>query len=1004
MSKNLCDLVDLYADDELRNQPSVEAEFRVHLNECGGCRAELAEILALDEMISRHLEADAARARPVTKLTRAGWALRAGLSSRSVMLAATVCLIAVVGVIAFIGLREPTLPIAVHGSRGVEFRLTDPTADVYRPFQRPSRRMGSGSPSPGRRGAGAEGERLDLHGQIALLAAEGDFDAAQRLLTASEGRNGQDAKVTNDLAAMLLSSGRDKELLEAFHRLDGLLRAQPTYPQALWNQALILDRLGMPLQAARFFDAVAKLGEQGWAEEAKARASRLREDTEKRYQRWKRTRDAGEELLRASRLPSAEVLGAPAPILRLYFYDAVRSRQSAADVKALHALAEALDQRAGDTVLARYVDRIAARDFATRAPLAATYAELLRGTLSASRTQAFLDALRSSREIDILLGALIHADANPAEIRRHGDVEVKASGKDPWLRALVEQHAAKALGHSSKAKQLLEEQLATCGDEILYRCLSIQLDLVQILLQRDELDRAFELALRGLRKARESSEWDKELGFIQLLDQVARFNNDTALERAYLEESLAHAHGDEDAAAVQRAHQNLAALELYLLNFDGARKEMDLALGSRSQLSLNGAYVLSDLSRLRSAPGDGARLEEALAKLQPGLSPGGRALATHIRGRFALAQEPAKGRALLEQAIREANAVLALRETSEDTNALRARAYSYTSLLFDAGRTGAFELALSLFGEEFGREVPSRCGVAITAETEWHLFVVRDARGMARGYFNGDARRITGGNVPGLLPAEAIQALLPCPTVEVRTRPPLQGLAKLLPPNIVWSIRLRPGDPPPAPVGPTLRLVVANVSYSKERLLKPLYWDTTVAPGGGEIVRTLERGEATPSAVLREMPWATEIELATHGLQSLASGEWFLVLSPDDRAGDDRASDVLTASQIRRKSRSGEPLLVKHPIVYLAACEVGNAGPVLHDRSSLPAAFLDAGARAVFAATEPLETGVAHGFFKDLQSRISEGATPAEALRDAREALRRTAALPRELESVMLFE
>jgi tetratricopeptide (TPR) repeat protein len=62
---------------------------------------------------------------------------------------------------------------------------------------------------------------------------------------------------------------------DALEHLDRALAADPRLPQALWNRALALRALGLPLGAARAFQAVADLAEPGWSVEARAAAAEL---------------------------------------------------------------------------------------------------------------------------------------------------------------------------------------------------------------------------------------------------------------------------------------------------------------------------------------------------------------------------------------------------------------------------------------------------------------------------------------------------------------------------------------------------------------------------------------------------------------------------------------------------------------------------------------------------------------------------------------------------------
>jgi hypothetical protein len=61
---------------------------------------------------------------------------------------------------------------------------------------------------------------------------------------------------------------------------------------------------------------------------------------------------------------------------------------------------------------------------------------------------------------------------------------------------------------------------------------------------------------------------------------------------------------------------------------------------------------------------------------------------------------------------------------------------------------------------------------------------------------------------------------------------------------------------------------------------------------------------------------------------------------------------------------------------------------VVHEPSSLPSAFLAAGARAVIAADAPIRDADAGPVFAELRAVVAAGTDPAVALRDIRRAWR----------------
>jgi CHAT domain-containing protein len=140
--------------------------------------------------------------------------------------------------------------------------------------------------------------------------------------------------------------------------------------------------------------------------------------------------------------------------------------------------------------------------------------------------------------------------------------------------------------------------------------------------------------------------------------------------------------------------------------------------------------------------------------------------------------------------------------------------------------------------------------------------------------------------------------------------------------------------------------------------------------------RMIEGGGATPSRALAELAEARYAELHVHGMVSATVPDAaFLMMSPE---ADERYA--LTAAMIRKQPLRGRP------IVVLAACHAASTAPNLYQPWSLPAAFIDAGARAVIASSGVIEDASASEFFDDLRARLDRGTPPPIALRDARRA------------------
>lgn len=911
------------------------------------------------------------------------------LRSRHIAVAVTCCTVVAIAVGLLLRASEPPDDawLARAPERLIEARIALPQADRHRPLA--ARTMGGGGAAPGMLPL-ATLARLEKRGAPRELAeaylVRGDPNLADEALRQLEGVQ-PSPEVESDRSVALLLKGH---LEEALRSVDRALERAPRHPQALWNRALVLRELQLPLLAAQTFQDVAALGEPGWSDEAKQKAAALREAVDARRRRWESVKAAGEALV-SGKPPPGEGLDPHHPISRIYIYDAVRAAPSAERVLALLPLAQAFDREAGGDVLERYVRRVAASDFRSRERFVRAYDALRRGAFPGKERESLTADLLRSREDDLVMGWLVLTH----RVGEHLDTfEARAAASgDPWFQAIAAQERAKvewARGELAQARKRLDAALRACRTaRVEFRCQGLEVELSTLYLDLTWMDEAQAHASRGIAAARASADWGRELQFLYNLAQGARLRNDFPLARALWREVLERNRGDKQQE--RNAFQNLANVELNALRFDRARVELDHALATGLPLTPLGAAVLADIARVVPAPGDERAIEQALGATGATSRPSQVAMATHVRGRFAIERDPEKGRALLRQAIREAEA----RGLSErDASARRAQAYSYTSLLLDEGRAGAFDAAMALFAEELKLRPPERCVLAVTADSERSLLVARGADGRALGRYEGARPTPLPANLQGFVPEEMLAALRPCERVDVLARPPLHGRAGLLPPDRVWLYRTRP-SPPPQPVGRAVHLVVADVSFPKSapglEALKPLNaWPPDLDPSEARVVLT--GTEATPSRVLAQMASATEVDVVAHGIVREASDASYLVLAPEADGFE------LTATRIRGRRLAGAPLVI------LAACHAAHAAPVLYEPFSLPAAFIDAGARGVIAATTEIPDVEAGRFFNAVRARIRAGASPATSVRDERVEWTREGKGRTWLESVLVFE
>jgi cellulose synthase operon protein C len=810
--------------------------------------------------------------------------------------------------------------------------------------------------------------RGDLHGVAAAYLLLADPARAGAYLE----RAAATADVMADRALVLWLAGHPAEALVA---LDGVLAAAPRHPQARWNRALALRDLGLVRMAAEAFAAVAELDEPGWAAEARARATALADQTSQRKASLDAIMAAGPRLATAPDGVPAELAGRAPGSTRLFFYDAVRGAATAEAVRALAPLARTLDQAAGSRGLTGYVERVARADFTRRGPLAARYASVVAGAqLDPAAARAFLAALRAAGQDDILLGALILtspdrrtvAPAMLPELHRLAE----ATG-EPWFHLLAVEQEAGALvtrGEPSAAEALLLSALATCAaSQLDFRCVRLELVLGQSYLAALRLSEARRVIGDGIAWARRAGEWLLEQRFLPQLATLAMLEDDVAattlpLARAYLGELVRR---DPRCATEVWSRQELAMMLLNRDDADGARGELARAGAivagcATATPTILGVFVQAHVARDDQVAA--VRAEIAALRAAPATTPGGQAALDQTEGRLVIDRDRTTGVALLERAIAAARPL-----AGADVEAHKARSYAYSILILDAGRAGEWPRVWHLLGDEAGLAI-ERCGLGVAVEARRAVVVVRDAAGGLAGAY--DATR------PGLevdaahvIPAGLRDRLRGCAEVEVIARPPIEGSPALLPIELAWSYRSGAGVDAPGPAGRT-RLVISNTEPPAELgLPRLLPWRSAVAP---DVV--LDGAAATPSRALAALAEAGFVEIHAHGMVNAAvSDASFLMMSPDPGG-----RYALTAAEIRKQPLHGRP------IVILAACHAGATASYRHEPWGLPAAFIEAGARAVIASPDVIADADAGALFDAVRARIERGTSPALALHEVR--------------------
>jgi tetratricopeptide (TPR) repeat protein len=463
-----CTKLHLFVDGELS---ATEADaFRHHLTRCSECEVGLRDLLQLELLASRALAgaggegAEEARPGKVTPLRP--WLHRAYRAAVPVALAAGM---AAVGVYRY--QATPEMPaevwLASADARMLDARLSHPKADGFRPYI-PMRGTSPTTEALPLRPLAELEERQDFRGIAAAYALRGDWQQAEAFLARAPASADKD----NDRAVVALSRQRWEEALEL---VGGALRQAPKHPQALWNRGLALRGRGLLKQAEESFREVAELPGQddGWREEARARAEELSELRRSEGARWNALVDEASKQLAQGAADVKALVQQPA-VARAALYESVRTATTATQVTAMLPLAQELDRVGGGSVLQDYVNDMAKRDFTLRAPLAREYAKLVTG----KTVPGLVETLRRSKEWDLYFGALVHTGEAAKDAEALKALQRFAHGsRDPWLNLLAERERARSeeqAGRAGSAEQLLLATLRTCeAYDKLFHCAEI---------------------------------------------------------------------------------------------------------------------------------------------------------------------------------------------------------------------------------------------------------------------------------------------------------------------------------------------------------------------------------------------------------------------------------------------------------------------------------------------------------------------------------------------------
>jgi tetratricopeptide (TPR) repeat protein len=1001
-----CAMLQSFLEGDL--SPENQAQFEQHLVACSACRDEVEadmQFYALGAQLSQRRDRPRAIVPDPQEQGARREVPRSRAASRRRNLLGGVA-VAAAAVIAITLLRpgreearqrlERQITAQLSPTRAIEGRLPYTPFDRYREYDTP--RTGTtwrgpatsredGTPRATRRDQLSDKTQSELAalpdktGLVAAYLARGDLVAAEdALLRAGPG---DDLDVERALVASMKGQHTD-----ALALLDRVLSRTPHHAQAMWNRAVALTELDLPLVAAEAFEASLAIFEPGWHAEATTRMVKLRAAEYMRTRRWKAASDACRALAEGV-LPDLGLVRNHPSVCRPALNEAVRRAQTRDEVMRLLPVADVIDAQSQDTASSELVKRTASADFRIRGPSVALYRKLtMTPDLSTDDKVQLVARLRASRQGDLVLGALQRTGMLP----EHADEYVKLAfaTRDPYFMEIaVERDAQSKLesGRALEAELSLREAVARCTKrDVELRCAYLQKALANLYVARHRPIEATETALAALQRSRRLNlYWDERLLFT-VLAEAARFARDYPAMRAYIREAALR---DDECAQRRQSHEVLADVELAELRFANARAELDSAPTCDEPPTLLRAQIEAGLAHVEGTPERIGTLRQDFERLRRngGLTPGEKAYLDACEGRLVAPGDPTVGRSLLARAIDAADDL-----GIDDVGGLKARISAYSMLLLLGANDLDGPALLDLFAAAGRVRRPAGCILGALVEGERLLLVARDASGRIKQVFEPHAFKTPDFDARTLVPAELVSALSSCPRIDVIALPPLYGQPHLLPPGLAWSYRGPATAQPPRGLRRQVALTIEDVRPPAAlRLPKlPSRSKEQHRPDVDDVV--VSGDEATPQRVLKEISLADFIEIHAHGFVDLGISDVSLIaLSP--QADGTFALTARTIAGVKFE---------RAPFIALAACHAAYTAPYLHEPWSLPYAFLLAGARGVLAPTTAVPDKDAGAFFRAVGDQILRGADPAIVLRDQR--LQRRGGAADWVNDVVLFD
>ncbi len=951
-----CDQLGPFVDGELDAQEAVA--FRRHLLVCARCQQEMHGLMQLSALAEQAREQ-----RPVAQPDLAPVLVAAADRRARPRRAAWVGVVGAVALAAAV-----VLALRVNASRSdlptllasLDARRTSGWPSYagpreYRPYV-VQRGTAASAPLKGLARLEEEGNWQAL-GTAALV--RGEYAQALSYLQ----RAPRNVAALNDLGLALMDSGKLEAALEAY---DQARELDPTFAPVEFNRALALERLGLPRAGLDTIREASLRAKGGWKDEAVRIASSLQSTVDARTAESARVEQAREAMLEG-RMPEPTLVRAVPGIFRSQFYVALALAPDRAAVEQLLPLARELDGSSGTGRLQRWVADTAARASSRRAQLAVRLRPLVtRSTLE--QRQPLAAEARAAGQEDQLLFVLsrdfFSREENPAY------AELVQRLHDPyWDVRLVEYHAwvERKSGRLSASERFARSVIdGPCRDPTLSAvCADTALGLALTYAHAGrpaDAQRAFE-TLRGL--AVRAPHPRRDYGVLLLAGANSADADRVGLARGEFDEA-AHL-PSETCEEAQYGHISLA--QAYLRRGDAVSTRAVLEAAPRCEEGnrLEQAEVRTDLAVLTTTSQDRAAAVERIRKASAAATtPVDRLVLDALRLMLDAEDGRPDTRARLAELQRGSRDVAG----AEDQVARAGRTVALQLI-----RESRYQDALEVAATMLDTAAPDRCALAVVADARrvGLVWTTPDSG------VHGQVRLRSDPGAPGGDPT--------CAAVTVLAPTGLLDLARWLPADQAWSLRVGPSRPE-GPMRFQDRLLVRGALAPADLDLPPLSRESAVRAGW----KVVEGADATPSRVLEQLESADLVDFEVHGLVDASAPDGaVLVLSPDSQG-----NYAISATDIRQLR------LARGPVVLLGACRSATGSHYRDVTWTLPQAFVRAGARAVYASVAELPDDRVGDFLAGVARRLERGVAPSVALRDERvEWLRRGEGWARD---VVLFD